>query len=115
MSSIPCAEGWNCIVIAAWGEVLKTLLRGQGPGVRGSASPELLKDFFDSEGKFGVVIMFFLHGFLGLEPAEVALIGAAILLLWSREAPEMILEKIEWPALFFFGGLFSVVGALARR
>jgi Na+/H+ antiporter NhaD/arsenite permease-like protein len=61
-----------------------------------------------------VVIMFFLHGVLGLEPAEVALIGAAILLIWSREAPEMILEKIEWPALFFFGGLFIVVGALVQ-
>jgi Na+/H+ antiporter NhaD/arsenite permease-like protein len=61
-----------------------------------------------------VVIMFFLHGVLGLEPAEVAMIGAAILLLWSREAPEMILEKIEWPALFFFGGLFIVVGALVE-
>lgn len=61
-----------------------------------------------------VVIMFFLHGILGLEPAEVALIGAAILLIWSREAPEMILEKIEWPALFFFGGLFIVVGALVQ-
>jgi Na+/H+ antiporter NhaD/arsenite permease-like protein len=61
-----------------------------------------------------VVVMFFLHGVLGLEPAEVALIGAAILLIWSREAPEMILEKIEWPALFFFGGLFIVVGALVQ-
>jgi len=61
-----------------------------------------------------VVIMFFLHGVLGLEPAEVALIGAAIILIWSREAPEMILEKIEWPALFFFGGLFIVVGALVQ-
>lgn len=26
----------------------------------------------------------------------------------------MILEKIEWPALFFFGGLFIVVGALVE-
>jgi hypothetical protein len=34
MSPIPCAEGWNCIVIAAWREVPKTLCRGQGPGRR---------------------------------------------------------------------------------
>lgn len=61
-----------------------------------------------------VIVMFFFHGVLGLEPAEVALIGAAIILFWSRESPEMILEKIEWPALFFFGGLFIVVGALVE-
>ncbi len=61
-----------------------------------------------------VIVMFFFHGILGLEPAEVALIGAAIILFWSRESPEMILEKIEWPALFFFGGLFIVVGALVE-
>jgi Na+/H+ antiporter NhaD/arsenite permease-like protein len=61
-----------------------------------------------------VVVMFFFHSLLGLEPAEVALIGAAIILFWSREPPEMILEKIEWPALFFFGGLFIVVGALVQ-
>jgi Na+/H+ antiporter NhaD/arsenite permease-like protein len=61
-----------------------------------------------------VVVMFFFHSFLGLEPAEVALIGAAIILFWSREPPELILEKIEWPALFFFGGLFIVVGALVE-
>ncbi|MBP1929233.1 Na+/H+ antiporter NhaD/arsenite permease-like protein [Methanolinea mesophila] len=61
-----------------------------------------------------VVVMFFFHSLLGLEPAEVALIGAAIILFWSREPPEMILEKIEWPALFFFGGLFIVVGALVE-
>jgi Na+/H+ antiporter NhaD/arsenite permease-like protein len=61
-----------------------------------------------------VVVMFFFHSLLGLEPAEVALIGAAIILIWSREPPELILEKIEWPALFFFGGLFIVVGALVE-
>jgi len=59
-----------------------------------------------------VVGMFFTHDLLGLEPALVALIGASILLFWSRQPPEEIFEKIEWPALFFFGGLFVVVGAL---
>ena len=51
---------------------------------------------------------------MGLQPAEVALIGAAILLVWSRQPPEEIFEKIEWPALFFFGGLFVIVGALVE-
>ncbi|RXE55674.1 transporter [Methanoculleus taiwanensis] len=61
-----------------------------------------------------VVGMFFIHGALGLEPALVALIGASFILFWSRESPEAIFEKIEWPALFFFGGLFVVVGALVE-
>lgn len=61
-----------------------------------------------------VIALFFLHSSLGLEPAEVALIGASILLIWSRESPELILEKIEWPALFFFGGLFILVGGLVE-
>jgi Na+/H+ antiporter NhaD/arsenite permease-like protein len=61
-----------------------------------------------------VVFLFFIHDKLGLEPAVVALTGAAIILFWSRVPPEEILEKIEWPALFFFGGLFIVVGALVE-
>jgi Na+/H+ antiporter NhaD/arsenite permease-like protein len=61
-----------------------------------------------------VIGMFFIHDLLGLEPALVALIGASILLFWSRQPPEEIFEKIEWPALFFFGGLFIVVGALVE-
>jgi Na+/H+ antiporter NhaD/arsenite permease-like protein len=61
-----------------------------------------------------VVGMFFAQDLLGLEPALIALIGASILLFWSRQNPEEIFEKIEWPALFFFGGLFVVVGALVE-
>ncbi len=76
-----------------------------------------------------VVLLFFVHNrigeilhfilpfvdpAMGLEPAEVALIGAAIILFWSRQSPEEIFEKIEWPALFFFGGLFVIVGALVE-
>ena len=76
-----------------------------------------------------VVFLFFIHSSIGvylnvifpfvdpaltLEPAEVALIGAAILLIWSRVQPEEIFEKIEWTALFFFAGLFVIVGALVN-
>jgi len=61
-----------------------------------------------------VVFLFFIHSSLGLEPAVVALTGAAIILLWSRVQPDEILERIEWPALFFFGGLFIIVGALVE-
>jgi Na+/H+ antiporter NhaD/arsenite permease-like protein len=68
----------------------------------------------NSIGEILHVFLPFVDPTMGLEPAEVALIGAAILLFWSRQAPEAILEKIEWPALFFFGGLFIIVGALEQ-
>ncbi|WAI01863.1 ArsB/NhaD family transporter [Methanogenium organophilum] len=76
-----------------------------------------------------VVFLFFIHSSIGvylhvifpfvdpslaLEPAEVALIGAAIILIWSRVQPDEIFEKIEWTALFFFAGLFVIVGALVN-
>jgi len=62
----------------------------------------------------GVVMLFFIHDRLGIEPAVVALTGASVLLLWSRMDPEEILEKIEWTAIFFFMGLFILVGALVE-
>ncbi|MCD6559126.1 MAG: ArsB/NhaD family transporter [Palaeococcus sp.] len=61
-----------------------------------------------------VVVLFFLHDRLGVEPAVVALFGASFILLWSREKPEEVLEKVEWATLFFFGGLFIIVGGLVE-
>ncbi len=58
------------------------------------------------------IIAFFFHGPLGIEPATVALTGAAVMLLLSRQAIEDVLAGIEWPTLFFFLGLFVMVGAL---
>ncbi len=68
----------------------------------------------DRIGEILHVVLPFVDPVMGLEPAEVALIGAAILLFWSRQSPEEIFEKVEWPALFFFGGLFIIVGALVE-
>jgi len=58
------------------------------------------------------VIAFFVHRPLGVEPATVALTGAAVMLLTTRETVERALEGIEWTTLFFFVGLFVLVGAL---
>ena len=49
---------------------------------------------------------------IGLESATVAIFGAAALLLISRIEPEEILSEVEWGTIFFFGGLFILVGAL---
>ncbi len=58
------------------------------------------------------IVAFFLHQALHLEPATVALTGAAAMLLVSRQSVEEALAGIEWATLFFFLGLFVMVGAL---
>jgi Na+/H+ antiporter NhaD/arsenite permease-like protein len=60
----------------------------------------------------GTIIVFFLHQYLHIEPATVALSGAAVALMVTRIPIEQALEKIEWTTLFFFMGLFVMVGAL---
>jgi Na+/H+ antiporter NhaD/arsenite permease-like protein len=55
---------------------------------------------------------FFVHGPLGVEPATVALAGAALMLVVTRQNLEETLSGIEWSTLFFFVGLFVMVGAL---
>lgn len=59
-----------------------------------------------------VILGFFMHQSLHLESATVALSGAALLLLLTREDPEHALSAVEWPVIFFFAGLFILVGAL---
>ncbi len=58
------------------------------------------------------VLAFFAHQALHIEPATVALTGAAIGLLVTTIPLEEALSKIEWPTLFFFVALFVMVGAL---
>jgi Na+/H+ antiporter NhaD/arsenite permease-like protein len=58
------------------------------------------------------ILVFFAHQALHLEPATVALSGATVMLLVSRQPLERSLAGIEWPTLFFFAGLFVMVGAL---
>jgi Na+/H+ antiporter NhaD/arsenite permease-like protein len=61
------------------------------------------------------IIAFFAHQALHLEPATVAMTGATVMLFTSRAPLERSLSSIEWPTLFFFIGLFVLVGALEER
>jgi Na+/H+ antiporter NhaD/arsenite permease-like protein len=58
------------------------------------------------------IVLFFLHQTLDLEPATVALAGATAALMITRQSLDAVLGGIEWPTLFFFIGLFVMVGAL---
>jgi Na+/H+ antiporter NhaD/arsenite permease-like protein len=61
----------------------------------------------------GVTILaFFAHKAIGVEPATVALAGASVMLLVTRQSVEDALSGIEWSTLFFLIGLFVMVGAL---
>lgn len=57
---------------------------------------------------------FVLHQSLHLESSVIALAGAIILMLIAKEEPEDILLQVEWPTIFFFIGLFIMVGALEK-
>jgi Na+/H+ antiporter NhaD/arsenite permease-like protein len=57
-----------------------------------------------------VAIGFLLHGPLDYEPATVALAGATALILVGRQHPREALLEVEWSTIFFFVGLFMVVG-----
>lgn len=62
------------------------------------------------------VVMFVLHSTLKIESATAAITGAGLLLLLAchRNEPMLsrMLSSVEWLAIFFFAGLFVLVGAL---
>jgi Na+/H+ antiporter NhaD/arsenite permease-like protein len=58
---------------------------------------------------------FVMHGMLHLEPATIALFGAGLLLLVSGiKDPHHVLAEAEWATLFFFIGLFIIIGAVVK-
>ncbi|MFZ5597633.1 MAG: SLC13 family permease [Bacillota bacterium] len=60
------------------------------------------------------IMGFVLHQYLHLESSVIALSGASLLLLVSGEDPEHVLHTVEWPVIFFFIGLFILVGGLEK-
>jgi Na+/H+ antiporter NhaD/arsenite permease-like protein len=62
-----------------------------------------------------VLLGFVFHGALHFEPATIALAGAGLLLLLSKtKEPHHILAEVEWPTLFFFIGLFIIIGGVVK-
>jgi len=72
--------------------------------------PELLRKSLIVLGL--TLVGFLFHGILHLEPATIALVGAVALMLVAREDPAEVLQEVEWPTLFFFIGLFMLVGGV---
>ncbi len=61
-----------------------------------------------------VIAGFLVSGWIHLEPATIALSGAALLMLWGKCSVEDMLQEIEWSTLFFFIGLFIIVEAVVQ-
>ena len=60
----------------------------------------------------GVILLFFLHNRLHLQPAFVALLGASVALVWVQPDVDEVLNDVEWSVLLFFAALFVAVGGL---
>ncbi len=56
-----------------------------------------------------VIVGFIFHHQIHMQPATIAMSGAAILLLISGENLHEIFKEVEWVTIFFFVGLFMVV------
>ena len=109
------------IMLAMYGSKLKTQPELQDKVMRLNeysqiTDPVLMKKCL---GVLAVTMsMFVMHSTLHLETATAALSGAGLLLLLTfhhdEEKIAKVLSKIEWLAIFFFAGLFVLVGALVE-
>ena len=64
-----------------------------------------------------VIIGFSLHTIINVDVSVVAMFGAFLLLLILKEQKEMLrglLSQVEWISIFFFVGLFIMVGGLVE-
>ncbi|MDR3271787.1 MAG: ArsB/NhaD family transporter [Peptococcaceae bacterium] len=61
----------------------------------------------------GITILgFIFHGLLHFESATIAITGAVLLLLISGLETEDVFHEVEWKTIFFFAGLFIMVGGI---
>ncbi len=64
---------------------------------------------------FGFILLAFItHSLHHINLATIALGGGFIMMAITRQDPEEILKEVEWPTLFFFMGLFVIVGGLEK-
>ncbi|MEW6221517.1 MAG: ArsB/NhaD family transporter [Thermodesulfobacteriota bacterium] len=101
-----------------WGKALKTRpeLRQR---IMAMNENEAIKDpvmLIKSLVVLGLVLTgFVFHGALHFQPATIALFGAGLLLLLANtHEPHHILAEVEWPTIFFFIGLFVIIGGVVK-
>lgn len=61
------------------------------------------------------IIGFLVHGILDIEPATISLTGASLLMLiMGKQEIDEFFHEVEWGTIFFFIGLFILVGGLVE-
>lgn len=58
------------------------------------------------------VFGFAIHNLIGFETATIALTGAIVMMVFTGETPEEALSGVDWSTIFFFIGLFVLVGGI---
>ena len=111
----------QAVLVAIYGSKLKTTPELQDKVMRLNAKSQIADKALLKKCLaviFFTITLFTLHGALGLETATAALTGAGLLLLITYTRNEAmiakVLSKVEWLAIFFFAGLFVLVGALVE-
>ncbi|MBQ1415829.1 MAG: ArsB/NhaD family transporter [Selenomonas sp.] len=109
------------VLVALYGSKLKTTPELQDKVMRLNAKSQIADKALLKKCLCVIALtitLFTLHGALGLETATAALTGAGLLLLITYTRNEAmiakVLSKVEWLAIFFFAGLFVLVGALVE-
>ena len=101
-----------------WGKKLKTREELK-KRIMAMNENEAIKDPVMLKKSLAVLVVvltgFVFHGVLHFQPATIALFGAGLLLLLSKtHEPHHILAEVEWPTIFFFIGLFIVIGGVVK-
>ena len=61
------------------------------------------------------IVGFVTHGLIHVEPAFIAMAGAAALMMVAKIDPSEAFKSVHWTTLFFFIGLFMMVGGLIEN
>lgn len=61
---------------------------------------------------FIVIIGFLTHNITHIENSIIALAGGFLILLSTTKEPDHIYKEIEWSSIFFFIGLFVIIGSI---
>jgi Na+/H+ antiporter NhaD/arsenite permease-like protein len=106
------------VIKLIWGKKLKTREELK-KRIMAMNENEAIKDPVMLKKSLAVLAMvltgFIFHGVLHFQPATVALFGAGVLLLLSKtHDPHHILSEVEWSTIFFFIGLFIIIGGVVK-
>ena len=62
----------------------------------------------------GVIVMFFFQHLLHLSIPLISLTGAALILIFGKVKPSIVIKQIDWVLLLFFASLFIVVHGVEK-